>query len=676
MHIQLEGAPLRPDGQTTMVRRPHRLPGAARELLGSRGRGLVGLARLLVVLGLGCSGFAAASEVEGGTAGLSAAVAGLEEEAENRTLVSQDLAVSRFEDVLFAYMVGEHEAAAEGTWAVRPFLPDGPMRHEADHVLSVSLSAIGATTLAQRINAEILADPGHPFARDAAVRQIELYAEHRTAPEFAMLYEDLRGRGLVEQATGALAYAIGQAHWHLGNLDEAAEAFGGVAVAEPSYDRARYHLGVIAVQRGDLAGATQAFVALREGPETDRSLAELATLALARIAYEEGRYDEAADLYRMFDPESPVRPTALEELAWTELRRDDPPAAALALEERIQLFPEAARPDAQATLGRLYLQFGAAEPAQRAFLAAVATYEKLVKAIPRLHGDPRLPRFLADPDLDLAAADAWTVDELRRDDRVVRAAYVQEVSRLADHGIQETMELVRAVEDRLQADPSTVRDRKLLAEATSRLLDLAEIRLGWAEAQANGTAGRSARPVRDAVQAAATALGLTRATLDRMDALHTQGAVETAFEANATARAVVNEATKVADAKPPDDHDALEGRLRGIIDRVHAQIGARDGPIRERLAAERRDLQAIAVAAQRVGAESDALWTRAGALGSEALLARVDGSLERVRSGLADASWARLVELRDERNALADEHTEALSELQATFDLLRDRGGR
>jgi len=649
VHIRLETAPLRPDGQTTMVRSLSLLPVC---LL---------VARL------------ATGQARAQTASLEQAVAELETEASERALVTPEQAVAWFDDALFTFMIGDHEAAAERTWAVRPFLPPGPLRHEADHVLAVSLDTIGARTLAQRVNREILDEAGHPFAREAAALQVTLFAEHRTAAEFAALYDDLQARGLVEEATGDLAYAIGRAHWHLGHLDAAWEGFALVGAGEPAYDRARYHLAVIAVARDDLAEAARRFSTLREDPLTDTTIAELATLSLARIAFEEARLDDAASLYRMLGERSPRRATALEELAWTELRRGDLPAATLALEERLGLFPDDPSPEVQYTLGQLHLRFGDAAPAQMAFTTAIEAFEELLRAIPRLYADPVLPELLSGAERELPVLEAWTVDQLRRDERVVQAAHVKEAGRLADDGLQDAIELVRRLEERLLRDPSTERDRRLLADATRRLLDIADAQLRWADAHAEALTGRAAREERDTITLTVRAVADTRATLERLELLHTEGARTTAEEALATAAAVAEEAAALDGAAPAPHFEALGDRVRAIIERLQRQVGARDGPVHRRLAEEREALRSTAAAVDAITGHSEALWARARAIGTDALLGDVDRSLKGARSGLADASWERLVELRSEQARLVREHAEARAELDAVFDLVRRR---
>ncbi|MEN0066773.1 MAG: hypothetical protein AAGA48_31870 [Myxococcota bacterium] len=593
------------------------------------------------------------------------AVAMLEQEAVRRELLTTEAATQRFDDALFSFMVGKHEAAAEQLWAIRTFLPPGIIRQEADYILGQCLANIGATALAMRIHAEILGEPNHPFAREVAVAQIDLYAVHRSASEFATLYQDLSARGLLDAATGALAYALGRAHWRLGHLDEAEERFAEVDEREAAYDRARYHRAVIAVKRGDLALAIDRFTQLRDAPLTELNIAELSTLALARIAFEQGEFGRAASLYRSFSPDSPLHGVALEELVWTEVQRGDGTAAATVLRERLQRqAAEIASPKLQATLGRLHLKLGEAASAEQELQRAIETFEDLIEEIRTTHRDPGLAAALFDEE-----EVRWTLGQLRADDRVMRAAGALEIGQHADAGIRDALTLTRLLERRLLADPSTTRDRRLLASAAGMLLTIAERRLEWALEACRGRA----RALRTTVEASLGDLRSTRATLDRTKALPTElGTQETARLLTASQTAV-KAVQGLADRSPPAALDEAEGRLRQLVRQVRAQVQARNGPVQQRLASERQDLQRIEFESRTTLGRSEGLWNRARALGAEAVLAQVDDQLQAARAGLADASFERLVQLRDATEEVTDAQTKALAELEALFDVVRER---
>lgn len=597
---------------------------------------------------------------------LLADVAALESAVEDRTLLPPGEAAERFEDALFAFMVGDHEVAAERAYALRPFLPPGPVRQEADHVLATSLVHLGSVALAQRVNAEILAEQGHPFSIDAAASQIELFALHRSAEEFATLYQQLRNRGLTEEATGALAYAIGRAHWHLGDVDGAAEAFARVKPDGLYSDRSAYHLGVIDVVRGNLAEAQARFDQLRKAPLTDPDIAELSTLALARIAHEEGRHDEAAELYRFVAEDSPRRATALEELAWTELERGDVAAATLALEERLTVGPDGTSPEVQVALGQLHLRFGEAESAEVAFDGAVETFEHVNASAQRLYADPMLADrvVITDPPPD---EDAWALQHLRDNEAVTRAATSLSGSRAADAGLANTRAGLRALSARLQADPLTLRDKRLLSEACAMLLDLAEARLQGLDNAMSQASRREGRSGRERVASLRAEVDATRHQFERLASMHDDGSLKTALQLVAQTR------EGVEGLEVPDRFADVEKRLRDVIRAVRDQVRARDGPVQAKLALEQRQLLALEEALRTTRARAEATWLRARAAGTEAVLAEVDGHLRTARVGLADASWARLTELRDRQVALSDVRREALAQLDQLFALVRSR---
>jgi Flp pilus assembly protein TadD len=102
------------------------------------------------------------------------------------------------------------------------------------------------------------------------------------------------------------AFLIGRARYEIGDVDKAAELIEEAAQKDPRHAEAHYYLGLIRDERGDVRGATQAFLKSREldlelgmppwapGRDVFQQLAEKATAALNPVLR---RYIEGADVY-------------------------------------------------------------------------------------------------------------------------------------------------------------------------------------------------------------------------------------------------------------------------------------------------------------------------------------------------------------------------------------------
>src|SRR5215468_4255815 len=60
------------------------------------------------------------------------------------------------------------------------------------------------------------------------------------------------------------AFLVGRANYEIGNFDKAAELIEEAAAKDPSHAEAHYYLGLIRDERGDVRGATAAFLRSRE----------------------------------------------------------------------------------------------------------------------------------------------------------------------------------------------------------------------------------------------------------------------------------------------------------------------------------------------------------------------------------------------------------------------------
>ncbi|WNG49610.1 tetratricopeptide repeat protein [Archangium minus] len=156
-----------------------------------------------------------------------------------------------------------------------------------------------------------------------------------------------------------------------------------------------YFLGVLSVQAGDYARAVEQFRPLATGtpeqPELKR-LKELASLSLARLLYELGRYDEALDRYAEIPRESDSFVDSLYEMAWVHVKKGDFAKAKNATDILLLVGPDSTlAPDARLLQGHLQLKLRNYDEATSTYEGVIGTYKPVrdqVDGLLRENQDP------------------------------------------------------------------------------------------------------------------------------------------------------------------------------------------------------------------------------------------------------------------------------------------------
>lgn len=132
-------------------------------------------------------------------------------------------------------------------------------------------------------------------------------------------FDALLGKGETEEATAVVAkipkgpydnpnhaFLIGRAHYEIGHTEEATQLIEESAQKDPRHAEAHYYLGLVRDERGDVRGATQAFLRSREldmemgmppwtpGKDAFTTMAEKGVAALNPVLK---RYVEGADIF-------------------------------------------------------------------------------------------------------------------------------------------------------------------------------------------------------------------------------------------------------------------------------------------------------------------------------------------------------------------------------------------
>jgi tetratricopeptide (TPR) repeat protein len=178
----------------------------------------------------------------------------------------------------------------------------------------------------------------------------------------------------------------------LAPADRQARTAAALAAVPPPYQlQARYLEGVLRVEKGDLDGARAIFEGC-SAAQGSADVAELCTLAVARLHADAGRPAAALDWYARVPRESPRFTEALYEIAWNYVKAKRYEEALKTAELITDLAPESQlAPEATILQGHLLLKLERHEEAVVKYEEVISTYAPVrdeIDAILSMHEDP------------------------------------------------------------------------------------------------------------------------------------------------------------------------------------------------------------------------------------------------------------------------------------------------
>ncbi|MCB9779140.1 MAG: tetratricopeptide repeat protein [Alphaproteobacteria bacterium] len=405
-------------------------------------------------------------------------VAGLEQTTDElaldfgkrRGLIGSLEARERFEEAVYLFLIGEYDDAALSFYILvdAQALDSAPLHQDSEWYLAECLFNLGNLATAAEAYQRVI-DEGevHPFFPDAVRRLLEVYGLQRDQARFDQVYKEFIVTGRV-QATDFVKYTVGKSFWRQGQATRAKGMFADVAADSSVYMRARYFLGAVLVEEGDLDAAKVEFqrVVDAQSPahESDATVRELSWMALGRIAYETGDYNAASAAYSHINNESDQFADQLYEQVWTYVRQEDWASALAHLDIFLLGFPahrEAV--NLRLTQAQVYMKEAEAEEipglrevnrdkALEAYQKVVEEYEPVVQTLARLKTDEAGPaayfRLLAeaegDPEIEQPLPD-YAVEILTDDEYMGRAVDVYRGMASQEADLQRSEELAEQV---------------------------------------------------------------------------------------------------------------------------------------------------------------------------------------------------------------------------------------
>jgi tetratricopeptide (TPR) repeat protein len=503
-----------------------------------RSRLLVGL--LLwspAAVGAQSSGFDASLEsIDRSTQMVEARLTRLEREyGHRRGLIGAEEAESRYEDAVFAYLVEDFERAATifFTLVEAEALVRVGLAQDAEWYLGECLFEEGNYVTAVEAYQRIV-DGGreHPFFSDAVRRQLEAFGRLKDTAQFYEVYNRYIVTAIVP-TTSAVRYSIAKSFYHQGDAARAKGLFAEIPTSSRHYTRARYLLGAILVEEGQLEAAVIQFdkvhtymppaeaenyhgyggikeFARMRAMETE--VAELSRLALGRLNYELGKFDVAQRYYQDIRRESEHFTDQLYELVWTYVKQDKWLEAINQIEIFLLAYPEHHYAfQLRLLLGHLFMRRNSYERALATYEDVVETYRPIRERLQRIGSTEEEPAvFFAamvtskefeevDPNLP-----PFAVDLLVEQDQVGRA-----VDTTRELGRQETdldysQDLVDLVGPALQTGTKGIgtfrQGRNAIAAIRNDGLglrgDITEYEIDWLEANADDGQAAEIVPLR------------------------------------------------------------------------------------------------------------------------------------------------------------------------------------
>ncbi len=227
---------------------------------------------------------------------------------------------SRYNDAKVAYLLKDYARAS----ILFVGLVDNPRAQKQD-TYPESLYLLGDSLFKQRnylaarkyLEKVVARGPGK-YYQEAVVELLELAAKTGNYEGVDKLYDTLDANASVSPAVN---YLRGKTLYRQKRFADARRYFQKAAAAPDFALRAAYFRGVSFAAQGQLDNAAQVFQKIVADAKADtpqqQEVIDLTYLALGRISYEKGDYDQAVDHYQHLKRTSPYFDQMLYELTWT-----------------------------------------------------------------------------------------------------------------------------------------------------------------------------------------------------------------------------------------------------------------------------------------------------------------------------------------------------------------------
>ncbi|TNE92015.1 MAG: tetratricopeptide repeat protein [Deltaproteobacteria bacterium] len=296
--------------------------------------------------------------------------------APGRGILSREMATLRFQDAVYDFMLGDYERAGEAFFSLvaSGVLTDAGLHSDSEWYLAESLFRMGNASTAEGQYQAIATNRNHPFREDAVRRLLELYA---VTGQTELFYEVYRSEILSGKVAPSplVSYTVAKAFYTQGELEKAREQFARIPAESEWYGRGRYFLGTIDVAKESYETALPYFVEVSDlPPQTvdDRKVQDLALLAVGRLNYELGRYDDASSAYIRIGGDSEYLADKLYEQVWVHVKQERWAEALRSVEVFLLGFPE------HEYTARLKLLEGHLHLQQEQYEPALVSYEDVI----------------------------------------------------------------------------------------------------------------------------------------------------------------------------------------------------------------------------------------------------------------------------------------------------------
>lgn len=362
---------------------------------------------------------------------------------ERSGLIGVTEARERYEDALYLYLVEDYENAATAFYILvqSRALGNEDLARDSEWYLAECLFELGNYRTSEEAYRAIV-DRGaqHPYFQDAIRRLLEIYALLGDVERFDRFYQDFIVTGRVP-ATELVNYTLAKSFYRRGEFNRSKATFESLPAASPYYSRARYFLGVLMIREKNYGQAIKEYQLIQgltpASPE-EQQVQELAPLAIARLHYETGNFEEANVWYGKISETSPYYADKLYESAWAYVKRantaTDAKAARALWEDALDgveifllAFPEHRYTASLKILqGHLHMKLQAYEEARVAYERVVDEYTPLIQRLDAVERPDQLRRLLEGASGGEAAVSErlppFAMGALLSDESVARAA--------------------------------------------------------------------------------------------------------------------------------------------------------------------------------------------------------------------------------------------------------------